>query len=221
MKLNKEERVKYGKKLKQYRENCNLTQEEVVIKVKEFIEKHCNENEDYTYFTQTQLSNWENGKYIPHHINRFLLAKIYNISIEELEDNFPNGNMEMVTSYVEDLAEEDKVYILENNQLFETEIEKKETPSDRYRIGDNQAFLNGTHVEIHSLLKLVTNQHWDIEKRLQYIIDLHMRCELSIPQILIQALNERDSDKKAQIYYQYYASFYNGSLWASKKNKKK
>ena len=76
MKKSKEDKVNYGLKLKGFREDLNLTQEEVVKKAMLLVEEW-NKGEENPYkvcFNQTQLSNWEKGKYFPHHINRFLLS---------------------------------------------------------------------------------------------------------------------------------------------------
>lgn len=220
MKMNDEDKKSYGLKLKAYREKLNLTQEEVVNKAKVFIEEtYKNDDSGVTKicFNQNQLSNWENGKYIPHHINRFLLSVVYDIPVEELEFNYPQNENEDLERYISNLVQEDKTYIDKDNMTFESEDEMKEIIGNLYNFEDKEAFRNGTQINIHYLAKLHLNKNWDIQKKTQYIIDLHIAQGLIVPKQLIDILNETDSEKKSQMYYEYYVNFYNGSLCANKK----
>lgn len=63
-------------RLKELRENMNMTQADVIIKSKELGGK----------FTQQQLSRWENGAF-PSEKNIEILAKIFDVKKEELFDN--------------------------------------------------------------------------------------------------------------------------------------
>lgn len=200
---------KYGLKLKEYREKLNLTQEEVVNKAKEFIDETYKDDDTGATkicFNQNQLSNWENGKYIPHHINRYLLSIVYNIPHEELEFNYPQNENDDLEGYIRDLVQEDKAYIDKNNMIFESEDEMKEIIDDS-DFKNKEAFMNGTQVNIFYLTKLHLNRNWDIQKKTQYIIDLHIANGLVVPKHLIDTLNETDSERKCQMYYEYYVNF--------------
>ena len=222
MKISDEDKKSYGLKLKSYREKLNLTQEEVVKRANEFIEEtYKNDNSGVTKvcFNQNQLSNWENGKYIPHHINRFLLSVIYQVPVTELEFNYIQNEDEDLEKYIADLIQEDKTYIDKDNLTFESEDEIKDVLGNSFNSESQEAFKNGTKININYLTKLHLNNNWNIQKKTQYIIDLHIAQGLIVPKQLIDILNETDFDKKSQMYYEYYVNFYNGSLYASKKNK--
>ncbi len=222
MKISNEEKIKYGLKLKEYREELGLTQEEVVDRAKEFVERVYNDNcssEKGTCFNQVQLSNWEKGKYIPHNINRYLLSVIYGISPNELDPFYPSNIEEELESYIANLVEEDKSYISQDNMVFESKDEMKETIGELYDDEDKQAFKNGTHIESYYLTKLHLRKEWSISKKIQYIIDLHIAKGLDIPKQLIEMLNENDEEKQCKMYYKYYINFYNGSVFMSKKKK--
>lgn len=222
--MNNEDKVKYGLKLKEYRKTLNLTQEEVVNKAKEFVDNSYAEDENYsekTCFNQNQLSNWEKGKYIPHHINRFLLSVVYNVPVEELEPNYPQNVEKELENYIQSLIQEDNQYISKDNMVFESEDEIKEIIGDSVDIKDNEAFRNGTFMSMGHLSKVQINTNWSIQKRLEYIINLHVGYGLLVPNQLLNALNETDSEKKSQMYYEYYINLYNGALYARKKHLKK
>lgn len=222
MKMSDNEKKSYGLKLREYREKLNLTQEEVVNKAKKFIEETYRNDDSGTTkicFNQNQLSNWENGKYIPHHINRFLLSVIYDVPVDELEFNYPQNENEDLLRYISDLVKEDETYIDKDNMTFESEDELKEIIGNSHNSESKDAFKNGTQINIHYLTKLHLNQNWNIQKKIQYIIDLHIAQGLIVPQYLMDILNETDPEKKSQMYYEYYVNFYNGSLYASKKRK--
>lgn len=221
--IDNEEKVKYGLKLKEYRERLNLTQEEVVNRAKKFIEESyndCESLENKICFTQNQLSNWEKGKYIPHHINRFLLSVVYKIPAEDLEFNYPKNIETELMNYLNELKEEDNTYIEKDGILYESEEEMKELVQENFDEESKEAFINGTKVNIYKLVQLHLNKNWDIKKKTQFIIDLHIAQGLTIPKILMDIINEDDSDKALQMYYKYYMNFYNGSLYASKKKNK-
>jgi len=221
--MNNEDKIKYGLKLKEYREKLNLTQNEVVNKAKEFINNSYDETDECiekTCFNQNQLSNWEKGKYIPHHINRYLLSVVYNIPIEELEPNYPQNVDRELENYIQTLIQEDKQYISQDNMIFESEDERKETTNDSTSIKYNEAFKNGMKMSIGHLSKLQLNTNWSIQKKLEYIINLHMAQGLTVPNHLLNAVTETDSEKKSQMYYEYYINFYNGALHASKNKNK-
>lgn len=70
-------------RLKELRENMNMTQADVVFKGKELGAK----------FTQQQLSRWENGSLAPSNKNTEILAKIFGVNNEELFDDNNEENM--------------------------------------------------------------------------------------------------------------------------------
>lgn len=221
MKKSKEDKVNYGLKLKGFREDLNLTQEEVVKKAMLLVEEW-NKGEENPYkvcFNQTQLSNWEKGKYFPHHINRFLLSVIYNIPQTELEFNYPKEEKDLL-NYVRDLVEEDKSYIEKDNMIFESSRELEEIIPSEYTKIQREAFKNGTKLNYTALRKITLNVYWNTDRKIQYIIDLHIIAGLKIPEFLIKALNENDKDKKEQMYYEFYIGFYNGALYGNKQRHK-
>lgn len=221
MKKSKEDKVNYGLKLKGFRENLNLTQEEVVKKAMLLVEEwnKGEENPCKVCFNQTQLSNWEKGKYFPHHINRFLLSVIYNIPQTELEFNYPKEEKDLL-NYVRDLVEEDKSYIEKDNMIFESSRELEEIIPSEYTEIQREAFKNGTKLNYTALRKLTLNTYWNTDRKIQYIVDLHIIAGLKIPEFLIKALNENDTDKKEQMYYEFYIGFYNGALYVNKQKHK-
>lgn len=75
-------------RLKELRENMNMTQADVIIKSKELGGK----------FTQQQLSRWENGAF-PSEKNIEILAKIFDVKKEELFDNKNEKNMTIFYNY--------------------------------------------------------------------------------------------------------------------------
>lgn len=220
MKISDEDKINYGLKLRKYREKAALTQKEVVNKSEKFIEEACKEYaelEEKVCFNQVQLSNWEKGKYIPHHINRFLLSVIYGVTAEEIEINYLQDSETKLMNYLDDLMQEDTTYITQNNMLFNNEEEIKETIDDSYYVLEKEAFNNGTQINISRLTRLNSLKAWSIQKKLQYIIDLHMAAGLSVPKYLLDALKETDLEKKSQMFYEFYINFYNGALYARKK----
>lgn len=222
MKISDIDRKKYGLKLKELREQKGLTQKEVVSKVEKFIQETYKGDENLCEkksFNQNQLSNWENGKYLPHHINRFLLSVVYDVPAEELETCYTENIAEELEDYIQKLNQENEIYIDKDNMIFESEDEMKEIIGDLDNSEISEAFKNGTLIDKNYLGKLVVNQNWNIEEKIKYIIDLHMKLQLIVPKSLIEALNEKDPEKKAQMYYTYFVDFYNGSLWASKHRK--
>lgn len=144
------------------------------------------------------------------------MSIVYNIPHEELEFNYPQNENDDLEGYIRDLVQEDKAYIDKNNMIFESEDEMKEIIDDS-DFKNKEAFMNGTQVNIFYLTKLHLNRNWDIQKKTQYIIDLHIANGLVVPKHLIDTLNETDSERKCQMYYEYYVNFYNGSLYKSKK----
>lgn len=221
--MNNEDKIKYGLKLKGCREKLNLTQKEVVNKANELIENWYSEDDNFTNktcFNQNQLSNWENGKYIPHHINRYLLSLVYNVPIEEIEPNYPESIENDLMTYIQSLIKEDEEYIDKDNMVFESKDEIKEVLGESINITDNEAFRNGTLMSKNVLTKLQINNQWSIQQKLEYLINLHMAQGLAVPNKLLKALSENDFEKKSQMYYEYYINLYNGTLYASKRNKR-
>jgi len=234
MEMNKEERIQYGLKLKELRKKCNLTQSEAVQKAKQALkemDKYTEKLEDgeEICFNQAQLSNWEQGKFMPSSMNRYLLSIIYDVHISELDPHFPQEyTYEKFKEYTNSLDEENKTFIKKDGMEFENEEEMQEIEMGKLKEieknsndEDKQAIRDGANIPFSYIKQLSLKMNWSIQKKTEHLVSLFMKGNLPVPQQLLNIVKETDKNKKAEMYYAYFINLYNGSYLAYIRSKKR